>query len=173
MTLQVYRNHIKVFGCFCDSLLLQGSMPVFISLFGSTNTVRSVWASLIEGSNITIGGEHVKLSGEYSKIMSPLKEGKTHVVFLHEYATTTSTPTEAFFQVGEHPEVDFFPRLDRLSNVPFRKSWAQNLWNTGLNGLDGLHKTIQPLDGFGMPGYRVDLNEDNWVKIAQSLITVK
>lgn len=154
----------KISNCFCDTLLFDNYALVFLSIFGSTNSVRTIWARLRENyGNVEVGSQTIYLHKgfRYIKMQSPLKSpGTSHLVMLEEKATHQVNSASEFYQIGENSNVEFFSRLDRLCNVPFRKEWASFLWEKGIE-----KKIILPLNGFGVPGYSISAENKQWSDI--------
>ena len=137
-----------------------------LSMFGPRNAVRAAWARLSDKkrSSVQIGQEHAALQqGEkYITIQTVMQRQMLHLVILHPAATHQYSPfARTFVQVGAEPEVGYFARLNRMCPIPFRPAWRERLWDLGRE-----HKLIQPLPGFGLPGYSIDATEA-WAPIVK------
>ena len=159
--LQVSKSGSQVTNCFCDGLAQHGAAVVFLSLFGTYNSVRSVWARLQDRyGSVTVGNDSITLNKDfrYTRIQTPLERGILHLVLVEEKATNQILNASNFYYLSEFG--DFYSRLDRLCSVPFRKEWKDFLWEKGLE-----NSSIQELGGFGVTGYNISTSEDAWSEI--------
>lgn len=159
--LQVTKSGSRVSNCYCDGLLQVGYAPVFLSMFGSHNSVRSVWARLRENyGSATIGPDTISLAKDfrYLKLQSSLGKGLTHLILIEERATHQVLNATSFYFLDGFG--DFYSRLDRLCSVPFRKEWKSFLWEKGLE-----ENIIRRLTGFGVEGYEILTKEEHWSKV--------
>lgn len=138
-----------------------------LSVFGPRNAVRAAWARLAQRrhGSLTIGQSRACLvEGEkYVTIQTPMTRQMLHLIVIHPAATHQYTPfAKSFLLVGPEPEVRFFGRLNRMCPIPFRPAWREALWAMGRE-----HGLIQPMPGFGLPGYKVDVTEA-WAPLIKS-----
>lgn len=143
-----------------------------LSIYGDRACVRAIWAHLCEmskkyTSHARIGSESLAIDPGYQTITQTIGPQKLHIIMLHPATTHQWSPFKDWFLVvSPNPEDVFYNRLNRVCPVPFRPQWKHTLWALGL-----AHKLITPLDGFGMPGYKVKASYDLWANCVKEAIT--
>lgn len=162
------------FTVWCDGFRTTGEYTaslVFLSMFGTQTAVRAVWATLAgkkRNTSIDIGGEHVKLDEQarYSTMRSLLSPQCVHIVLVHPFATSMVSPFSlSYYLLSDTPEEQFWPRFNRMCQVPMRHSWRQAIWELGLK-----LKMIRPMFGIGLPGYVVDVDSEEWTKAVTAAV---
>ena len=80
-----------------------------------------------------------------------------HIVVVHNIATTRAAPCgKQFYVVSEDPAASYWPRFNRMCDVPLRSGWRAQVWDIGVRA-----KLIEPLSGHGhMSGHSVKLGEE-------------
>lgn len=149
---------------------------IYLSLFGSHNSVLSVWATLtMRGHDqVTIRGQRIFLAFDthYQTIRCKMPNGGYHLILAHPDVTNQTKAEGGFHMVFDDPsttqrmiEDRFVQILEKKTAIPLRHSWASYLWAKGLE-----KKYIISFEGFGSPAFHVytmDKDEDLWVPIVQ------
>lgn len=148
--------------CWSDGFRSNGRHLISLSMFGPRNSVRACWASLSERhhASVELAGTHLSREKDvhYLSLSAPIGHQLVHLMILHPDATEQISPyADRFFLLSQRPEETFFPRLNRLCRVPFRRTWAPVLWQVGVEA-----ELITPLPGHGLPGYLVNADTDAW-----------
>lgn len=154
----------------CDGVRASNRKLVFLSIFGIQAGVRSVWAHLVEQgySSIEVAGEWISTDRDYkyATLKSLISKQCLHMVMMHPNATSIVNPFGQFFYaLGEHPELQFWARFNRMCVIPVRQEWRDKVWELGIE-----NKLIMRLTGLGpIDGYSVDTGED-WAKIIKQAV---
>lgn len=157
--------------CWTDSFRHHGNSALLLSLFGSRNAVRAIWATFFNRKRwpgIKVGTDEVFRLDEapYTTIQTPLSKAALHTIIIHSGATRQRGAfLDEFYQIGPDAEKRFWATLTKSCPVPMRDAWQADVWALGLE-----HEVIDEVDGFGLPLYRIASSGDVWEPIIKAAL---
>lgn len=143
---------------------------VMLSMTGPRNAVRGIWARLnlvsgrrrYESLETPLGSARLG-DNVYVSLSAPLPRGGLHLIAMHRDMTHHLSPYETrFYQLGKET---FFARLNRVSPVPFKREWANELFDRGIAA--GLVKSCP---GIGREVFGVDASSLAWLDVVKELL---
>jgi len=147
---------------------------VYLHMIGARESVRAIWAALIQGMRIQIGDSTAGLDMDMDclRFSRRLPSGGYQMVLVHPMASVRHLGTRAALKEGifhayvrgdgNTPPSLFIPFLDKLIRAPALPSWALFLWKQGLT-----QRLITPLEtpAGSVPWWALKADEDGWRKL--------
>lgn len=133
-------------------------------MFGRTNDVNAIWASLVglKRPSIIIDDKILSLQDKttYSSITKEIGKNRIHKILIHPEATNkfSALDAEGIYVVGEDPRSVFWNKFNRVVSIPLKESWRDAIWSIGIHS-----GYIKPLLGFGVPVCFINCKESFWL----------
>lgn len=150
-----------------------GADITLLSLFGTTNIVRSMVSKLSGGDHVSVSGHtsFVRLNKHrsYAKLYTSLPGDIAHAVVVDRVATSTASSWDTSLVQTASSEDEakklWIKRFSRRCRVPVKLDWGPALWDAGIAA-----KLVTPLRGFGVGCWEITLTNDGWhTLISQSV----
>jgi hypothetical protein len=152
------------FRAYVDHVRYSDNRIILLSMFGRTNDVNAIWASLVglKRPNIFIDSKILSLQEktQYSSITKEIGKNRIHKILIHPDATNkfSALDAEGIYVVGEDPRSVFWNKFNRVISIPLKENWRDAVWSIGIHS-----GYIKPLLGFGVPVCFIDCKESFWL----------
>ncbi len=162
--------HIRCdgFGAAVDAYALDGRDLWFVSMLGSQQAVRAIWARLVKGDSVVISGDALS-GGRYCTLASKVRgachfyparlpvTGATHAMLVPDAALYATANLDFLLLPSTEAEAPglHYRFLSRRIDLPLHPSWSGWLWERGLRSGE-----VTPLDARGIHAWRCEPKPD-------------